>query len=147
MLNELHTEIVPVLLHEEDRNAMGNSIENRSPYLDSNLIEYLACVPTKYLVRNGFAKAILRDSVSEYVPKKINYNTRKVGFNVPIEAYIQNFDDIHLTNLFSAESPIMDLVNKEPILELLHRKGQRTNEESKFLFSFISCALFMQIYA
>ena len=34
MLNELFHEAVPVILHEDDLNAMYYSIENRSPYLD-----------------------------------------------------------------------------------------------------------------
>ena len=36
MANELFHESVPVILHEDDLNAMYFSIENRSPYLDSN---------------------------------------------------------------------------------------------------------------
>ena len=37
MLNELFHESVPVILHEDDLNAMYFSIENRSPFLDRDL--------------------------------------------------------------------------------------------------------------
>ena len=35
MLNEMFVEAVPVILHEDDLNAMSFSIENRSPFLDT----------------------------------------------------------------------------------------------------------------
>ena len=34
MLNEMFHEVVPVILHEDDLNAMHFSVENRSPFLD-----------------------------------------------------------------------------------------------------------------
>ena len=39
MLNELFAESVPVILHEDDLNAMSWSMENRSPFLDRRLFE------------------------------------------------------------------------------------------------------------
>ena len=40
MLNELFHEVVPVILKHDDLNSMFYSIENRSPYLDRDLIDY-----------------------------------------------------------------------------------------------------------
>src|SRR5262249_8434346 len=37
MLNEMFHEAVPVILHEDDLNAMFYSVENRSPFLDRSL--------------------------------------------------------------------------------------------------------------
>ena len=62
MLNELLHEIVPVILFSDDLNSMMYSVENRSPFLDSCLVEFLYSVPTKYLIRDGFQKIILRNS-------------------------------------------------------------------------------------
>ena len=42
MLNELFHEAVPVILHEDDLNAMYFSIENRSPFLDRRCSNSLA---------------------------------------------------------------------------------------------------------
>ena len=38
--NELLHEIVPVILQHDDSNSMYNSIENRSPYLDRDLLDF-----------------------------------------------------------------------------------------------------------
>ena len=38
MLNELFFEVIPVILHEDDRNSMMYSVENRSPFLSYELL-------------------------------------------------------------------------------------------------------------
>ena len=70
MLNELFYESVPVILKEEDLNCMNNSIENRAPYLDKSLIEFLFTIPTKMLIRKGFTKFLLREVSKNSLAKK-----------------------------------------------------------------------------
>ena len=76
MLNELLHEIVPVILFSDDLNSMMYSVENRSPFLDSCLVEFLYSVPTKYLIRDGFQKIILRNSVKGMLPDSILFNKK-----------------------------------------------------------------------
>ena len=47
MMNELFQEFVPVALHEDDFNSMTFSVENRSPFLDSKLIEFAYSIPNQ----------------------------------------------------------------------------------------------------
>ena len=56
MMNELFHEIVPVILHEDDLNAMYYSIENRSPFLDRHLFETAFSVPEHFLIKDGMKK-------------------------------------------------------------------------------------------
>ena len=79
MLNELLHEIVPVILFSDDLNSMMYSVENRSPFLDSCLVEFLYSVPTKYLIRDGFQKIILRNSVKGMLPDSILFNKKKLA--------------------------------------------------------------------
>ena len=66
MANELFNEIVPVVLKEEDLNAMYHSIENRSPYLDSNLFKHAFNMPPAYYVKNGLAKMAVKTFGKRY---------------------------------------------------------------------------------
>ena len=61
MLNEMFFEVIPVALHHDDLNSMFYSVENRTPFLDKNLFEFMLTVPTVDLIRDGFQKKILRD--------------------------------------------------------------------------------------
>jgi asparagine synthase (glutamine-hydrolysing) len=142
MLNELFHEAVPPILHEDDHNAMSFSIENRSPFLDRNLYEFMQRTPTRHLVRNGRAKAVLRDAVRGIAPEEVVDNPRKVGFNAPITDLL-NVQDNDTRSYLLDDSPIFDHVRKERIEELL-APGELPNSRSKFLFYFLNAKMFLE---
>jgi asparagine synthase (glutamine-hydrolysing) len=142
MLNELFEETIPVIMHEEDLNAMNFSIENRSPFLDKELFETTFKFPTKIMIKNGRAKAILRESVRGIAPDVVIDNARKIGFNAPIESLLDlNSSDVRRQIL--SDSPIYEIVNRDFISNFLAKRGLN-NSESKFLFSFLSAKLFLE---
>jgi asparagine synthase (glutamine-hydrolysing) len=145
MLNELMHETVPVILQEDDLNSMYWSVENRSPYLDRPLAEFAYRIPTRYLVRDGRAKAVLRDAMRGIAPDHVLDEPRKVGFNAPIEALL-DLDDPGVRAELLADSPIFDVVRRERIAELLDERNL-PNSRSKFLFSFVSSKLFLEEHA
>jgi asparagine synthase (glutamine-hydrolysing) len=142
MLNELFHEAVPVILHEDDLNAMYFSIENRSPFLDRELFEFCNTVPTRHLVRDGKAKAVLREAVRGIAPDAIIDNRRKVGFNAPILDFLDVTDDSVRAYLLDA-GEIFDYVDRAKIEALMARKDL-PNSESKFLFYFVNCKMFLE---
>ena len=66
MLNELSDEIVPVILFSDDLNSMMYSLENRSPFLDKKLVEFMFSIETKLLIKNGLQKFLLREVSKNY---------------------------------------------------------------------------------
>jgi asparagine synthase (glutamine-hydrolysing) len=142
MLNELFHEAVPPILHEDDLNAMSYSIENRSPFLDRTLFETMQRVPTRHLVRNGRAKAILRDAVRGIAPDAIIDNPRKIGFNAPIMDLL-DVNDRETRAFILDDSPIYRHVRKEPIEQLLNQPAMQ-NSRSKFLFYFLNAKIFLE---
>jgi asparagine synthase (glutamine-hydrolysing) len=142
MLNEMFHEAVPVILHEDDLNAMYYSIENRSPYLDRELFEFCYRIPSKHLVRNGLAKVILRDAMADIVPDRILENPRKVGFNAPVFSFLDVNDEKTRSYLLD-QSPIFDHVRRDKI-EALISKSFLPNSESKFLFYFLNAKVFLE---
>ena len=145
MLNELFHESVPVIMHEEDLNAMSFSIENRSPYLDRNLMEFTSSIPSSLLVKNGIAKAVLRESVRGIAPDAILDNPRKVGFNAPISDLL-DLEDPGVRAELLEDSPVFDLVRRSAVEELLGNRELR-NSESKFLFSFLGTKIFLDEFS
>lgn len=142
MANELFQEVVPVILHEDDLNAMHFSIENRSPFLDRELFEFCNTIPTRHLVRDGRAKAVLREAVRGIAPDAIVDNRRKVGFNAPIFALLDVHDPAVRRELL-ADSPIFDIVRRDRI-EALLTVPDLENTASKFLFNFVCVKLFLE---
>jgi asparagine synthase (glutamine-hydrolysing) len=145
MANELLAESVPVILHEDDLNAMYFSIENRSPFLDADLFDWSLKIPTQHLIHKGIAKAVLRDSVRGLVPDRILDNHRKVGFNAPILDYL-DLKDNEVYEYLLSDGPIYNIVKRDAIRMMLAKKTLE-NSESKFLFNFINAKMFLEEYA
>ena len=80
LYNELFYEVVPVILYEDDLNSMMNSIENRSPYLDTSLYSLTSSIPTEYFIQKGFNKYILRESMKGILNEKVRLDRKKKGF-------------------------------------------------------------------
>jgi asparagine synthase (glutamine-hydrolysing) len=145
MLNELFAESVPVILHEDDLNAMYYSIENRSPFLDRALFEFAGAIPTRHLIQRGFAKAVLRDAVAGLVPDAVARNRRKIGFNASINSLL-DLGSAGVKEQLLADSPVWSVIRKDAIAELL-KSNELPNSRSKFLFNFINTKMFLEEYA
>jgi asparagine synthase (glutamine-hydrolysing) len=141
MMNEMFVETVPVILHEDDLNAMFFSIENRSPFLDSGLFDIAYSIPARHLISGGRSKAVLREAMRGIVPDAILDNRRKVGFNAPILELLDLGQKENREFLLD-DSPIFDLVRKEKI-EALLRSERLVNSVSKFLFYFVNMKIFL----
>ena len=145
MMNELFAEAVPVILHEDDLNAMYFSIENRSPFLDRELFEFAYRVPSRHLVQDGRAKALLRDAMNGIAPARVLEDRRKVGFNAPIHSFL-DVRNPEVRSQVLDTSPIFDHVRRDRIEQLLG-KEELPNSESKFLFYFLASKMFLEEFA
>jgi asparagine synthase (glutamine-hydrolysing) len=143
MMNELFHEVVPVILKHDDLNSMYYSIENRSPYLDRDLLEFTLTIPPHLLIANGLQKKILRDSGEGVLNDQVRLSKQKKGFNASINSII-NFDNSNLIDLiFDTSSPIAEYVDlvklkKDLNIELI------PNHLSKLIFSIISTNFFLE---
>ncbi len=66
-----------------DRMSMANSLEARSPFLDTALIEYMARLPARHKVGLRRLKPVLRQAFYPLLPEAI-WNRKKHGFGVPM---------------------------------------------------------------
>jgi len=142
MLNEMFHEVVPVILHEDDLNAMYFSVENRSPFLDKKLFETSFSLPEEHLIQDGLKKSILRDAVKSIVPEQIINNPRKVGFNGPIEDLL-DLKNSNIRECLLDSSEVFELINKNKVENLL-KKEILLNSESKFIFNFLNIKIFLE---
>jgi len=62
---------------------MRFGLEVRCPYLDKDLLEFVASMPVAYKMSRGFNKTILRKSFASLLPSSV-LKRKKSGFNVPL---------------------------------------------------------------
>ena len=143
MINETFHENVPIFTHSEDLNFMQYSIENRSPYLSRTLFELSLKTPSKYIMHEGYTKYILRKISNNFIPNYIKNDKQKKGFNASIHSLI-NLKSKRFKNFLNKKSEIFKIVNKNKILGEIN-KGNKENYFSKFVFSFISAKIFLEL--
>jgi asparagine synthase (glutamine-hydrolysing) len=79
---------LPELLMKQDQMSMAASIESRVPFLDDELVEYVAAMPGRLKLRRWATKAVLRTAVRDLVPRPI-LTRRKMGFPVPFGRWVR----------------------------------------------------------
>ena len=143
MLNELFHEVVPVMLKHDDLNSMYFSIENRSPYLDRDLLNFSLTIPPNLLINNGFQKKVLRDSAKGVLNENIRNFRQKKGFNASINSVIDLNDSDIYNFIFDENSEISELINLNHLKKDIN-KDFIPNHISKIIFSILTTKMFME---
>jgi len=110
--HEFHRETIRLLsnLHlydvlRADRCTSGNSLELREPFLDKDLINYIAGIDGKYkMPQNNYEKYILRKAFTGYLPNSVLWR-RKATFSDAVSSsekpwykYIQDYAENFVTD-------------------------------------------------
>ena len=77
------------ILVKVDRASMQHGVEVRCPFLDKELVEYMAAIPGKEKFKWNNSKNLLRVAMKENIPTTV-LKAKKKGFNVPIGEWLQN---------------------------------------------------------
>ena len=142
MLNEMFYEVVPVILKHDDLNSMYNSIENRSPYLDRELLEFSLTIPPHLLIADGYQKKILRDSGEGILLDSIRLSRQKKGFNASIGSLIDLENETIREFLFDKKSKINEFVDIKKLIKEINPKNI-PNHISKLIFSIMTTKFFL----
>ncbi len=89
MAIDYQTYMVDDILQKVDKATMSISLEGREPFLDQDIIEWTAQLPSEYKYHHGQKKYILKQIVHKYIPKQI-MERPKMGFGIPVETWLSN---------------------------------------------------------
>lgn len=81
---------LPTILRNFDRASMYHGVEVRMPFMDYRLVSYVMSLPTTSKVKDGYTKAILRDSMEGILPDKIRKRKWKVGITAPLASWFSD---------------------------------------------------------
>jgi asparagine synthase (glutamine-hydrolysing) len=146
----LYTDLVTRLpehsLMLTDRMTMAHGLEGRSPFLDHELVEFMATVPSRLKIRGHTLKYALRKLGQSYLPNNI-LRRGKQGFMFPIAAWFR--DELYpFVERFLLESHLVreGLLNRESVECLLreHRAGQADHHVR--LWMLLNVEIWRQLY-
>jgi asparagine synthase (glutamine-hydrolysing) len=105
------------LMRFADRNAMAFSVENRVPFLNPRVVEFVLGLPEEHFISaDGTGKQLLRKAMEGIVPDVILGRRDKVGFDVPVESWLPRTPG--LADLLQ-EALTIPAVNREPASRFL----------------------------
>lgn len=82
------TALLPFYMRSTDHFTMSVPIEHRFPFLDYHMVEIGLQAPVTYLFKNGWTKYLMRKAMEPYLPAKIVWRRKKMGFAFPYKIYL-----------------------------------------------------------
>jgi asparagine synthase (glutamine-hydrolysing) len=126
------------LLTKVDRASMLASLEARAPFLDHELAEYVAGLPSHFKLRGTTSKAILRRAVRHMLPTDI-LKRRKRGFNIPLSRWLLHGLGEQLRKRFSEERVrARGLFNPSGVSELLEEHLSQRSDNRKAIYTLLA---------
>lgn len=83
LMDDLFKNSVPCLLRYEDRNASRFGLDGRIPFLDRDLVSFVFSLEDGAIIRRGWNKRILRDSMFGILPEMVRVRRNKIGMSTP----------------------------------------------------------------
>ncbi len=123
------------ILVKVDRMSMANSIELRSPFLDSNLLEYAATIPEKYKTNQKVGKIILRDIAADYVSSSV-VKGKKRGFAIPLKEWFKHDLKSMLQDIINSNSK-SDLFDYNFVNNLIAQHDTNSQDNSELLWQIL----------
>ena len=122
------------LLMKQDQMSMAASVESRVPFLDQELVEFTAKMPTKMKLRGKDTKWILREAMKGILPEEI-LSREKMGFPVPVGSWLRN-EFRHLIEEFvlSKRALSRGIFDADLIRRIVRKHNSGENHDMRLLF-------------
>ncbi|MFT6905419.1 MAG: asparagine synthase (glutamine-hydrolyzing) [Oleiphilaceae bacterium] len=131
------TWLVDDLLIKADRMSMAASLELRVPFLDYRLVEFAAKTPSKYKIRNGQGKYLLKEMMKGILPDEI-INRKKMGFPTPLKMMFQGeMSDYAFDTLNSSDTKIHQYFDKSVIKRTLEEHTANKHDHHRLLWQLV----------
>jgi asparagine synthase (glutamine-hydrolysing) len=95
-----------------DRASMAHGVEVRPPLLDHELLELAARMPSRWKIKAGQTKWILRRAYRDRLPAPI-LERRKQGFDVPIDGWLRGpLREMFESAVLQSQNPVSGLIDQ-----------------------------------
>jgi asparagine synthase (glutamine-hydrolysing) len=134
------------LLMKGDKMTMAASLEARMPFLDHQLIEYAASIPSNVKVHPFQAKYLLKRAYRDFLPEPI-LTRKKMGFNVPVSDWFRGTQHNLISRLLLSERALSrGFLNNAYIASLLREHMEGKTNYGGQLFILASLELWFRIF-
>jgi len=132
------------LLVKMDIATMAHSLEARSPFLDHELMEFAATLPSELKLNRRGGKVLLKSALRGLLPDEI-LDRPKMGFGIPLGEWLRtSFRELLLDTVTSERALSRSLFRPSAVTGLVnsHLKGDDSNQY--VLWDLLMLELWMQ---
>lgn len=135
--HDIHTYLPEDVLALSDRVSMRYGLELRVPFLDHELVEFCASIPSKLKIRALTKKYLLKRAAAPLLPPEI-LNHRKQGFASPMSAWMRSDLERYVRDTLSpARLKRHGFFDEKAVGDLIDAHMARRESNDKQLFALI----------
>tara|TARA_B100001029_G_C15059105_1_gene456859 strand:- start:794 stop:2656 length:1863 start_codon:yes stop_codon:yes gene_type:complete len=116
-----------------DRTSMANSLEVRSPFLDTKLLEKLSRANIKNMVDHSQTKKELKAILNTFGLKELT-KVKKQGFTPPLLSWMMTKDGISQIKRINDDDFINHLFDRKKLTEMTNTKANISKNQSRLWF-------------
>ncbi len=133
-------------LNYTDKMSMATGVETRVPFLDPDLMNYAAGIPTNWKQHGRVSKWILKKSMEPYLPKNVIYRP-KSGFGAPLRQWMRRELRPLLNDVLSKESlKKRGIFNPSAVQDLLRKNDSGEIDGAYSLLPILTIELWCRTY-
>lgn len=142
----LRTYLPDDVLVRADRSSMASSVELRSPFLDHQLVQFAAAIPSNLKIKHGVSKYILKKALRGVLPDKV-IDRKQQTSEVPVGAWLRGHLSAYAHSVLlgerAARRGVFPLETVKRMLET-HQAGKA--DLGHALWTLLTFELWMQRY-
>lgn len=134
---DLKTFLPNNLLNYGDAMSMANSFEVRFPLIDHKVIEFMTSIDTKYRIKDGKTKYLMKKILEGQIPDNI-INKPKLGLNPPMGIWLKKDLKKFINDYLSKETiEKRGLFNYNYIKQILYEHETNKRDRSLYIWALI----------
>jgi asparagine synthase (glutamine-hydrolysing) len=139
------TYLVDDLLVKMDRTSMAHGLEVRSPFLDTELVEFAVRLAPSLKVRGLSLKRVLKRAVQDLLPQEI-LSRPKRGFGVPLDRWFREDLDGYTQRVLGPGASVRAHLNGQALDALLDEHRSGAAQHGYALWTLLTLELFLRRY-
>jgi len=129
-----------------DKTSMAFGVEVRVPYIDNEVVDFLATVPPQLKMRGTVRKYLLKQALRGLVPDHI-LNRKKAGFGAPIRTWIvSDLKEMIADLLCEANLKRRGFFNPDYVRRLIQENASGRHDFNYLIYILLSFELWCQVY-
>lgn len=134
------------LLVKVDRASMAHGLECRSPFLDSQLMEFACSLAPAWKIHRGKTKRILKEAVDDWFPRGF-VDRPKMGFTVPIGKWFRSdLKSFIWDRLTSGSLSQIALLKADAVRTMLTEHFEGTRDHETRIWNILMLSLWLEEY-